>query len=57
MDYIVIYLSETDGNIVIERRNGQEIRDLAKEMSQEEIAILQGHITKNFDTKRDLSQL
>ena len=55
--YFVVLMRETDGDPEILRADGDFVRRIAADFGQEEIAILEGNLIKNFDTKMDLSKL
>jgi hypothetical protein len=58
--YIVVYLHETDGDIMVERKTGEEIRTFIKgrcQGFQEGITIIDGNLIKSENNKIDLSKL
>ncbi len=55
--YFVICIRETDSDPEILHLTGQSVRDLAKILGQESIAICEGNLIKGFDSKIDLGKL
>jgi shikimate kinase len=55
--YFVIYPIETDDDVIITSKTGSEIRELASKMFQQDFAIIEGRMIKNFGNKTDLSRL
>ncbi|KKM49044.1 hypothetical protein LCGC14_1557110 [marine sediment metagenome] len=54
--YFVIFKRETGGP-EIRFLGGQSVIEFAKVLGQESIAIFEGNIIKEFDSKMDLSKL
>ena len=56
--YLVAYLTETDGDIIIKRMTGEEIRSLTEDSSDQiGMAIIEGNLIKGLDSVIDLRQL
>lgn len=56
--YLVVQLTETDGDIVVERMTGEEIRSLTKDSSEQiGMAIIEGNLIKGLDSVIDLRHL
>jgi len=56
-EYFVFFLTETDGECMARRLGAQSTREFVEKHGQEDVAIVEGNIIKNFDTKIDLSKL
>jgi hypothetical protein len=57
-NYVVFYLAIQDDPPKIAVMNGEQIRQLVKELGgQEGIAIVDGVLIKQFDSNKDLSKL
>lgn len=56
--YLVVQLTETDGDIVIKRMTGEEIRSLTQDSSEQiGMAIIEGNLIKGLDSVIDLRHL
>lgn len=55
--YLVVYMTETDGEPVIKRMTKKEILDRFGKEQSEEIAIISGYVVKGFDKKLDVGRL
>ncbi len=55
--YFVVCMRETDGDPEVLHLASQSIRELAKALGQESIAIFEGNMIKGFDSKIDLGKL
>lgn len=55
--YLVVYMTETDGDPVIKRMNRTEIIKFCESVHSEEIAIISGYPVKAFGKKLDIGRL
>lgn len=56
--YLVVQLTETDGDIIVKRMTGEEIRSLTKDSSEQiGMAIIEGNLIKGLDSVIDLRHL
>lgn len=55
--YLVVYLSETDGDINIHTMSAMQILRLAKSTDQRDMAIIEGNLIKTFGSLIDTSKL
>lgn len=56
--YLVVHLTECDGDIVIKRMTGEEIRSLTGDSSEQiGVAIIEGNLIKGLDSVIDLKHL
>jgi len=56
-EYFVAVIRDTDGDPEVLRLGGQSIRELVKELGEYSIAIFDGNLIKDFDSKMDLTKL
>ena len=55
--YLVVYMTETDGEPVIKRMTRAEIIRFCESVSPEDIAIISGYPVKAFGKKLDIGRL
>lgn len=55
--YLVVYMTETDGEPVIKRMTKKEILSFCDNDASEGIAIISGYVVKGFDKKLDIGRL
>jgi len=50
-ELIIVYQKETDGEIVVEKRSIDEVKEIASKLDAGDYALLGGEIIKHFDGK------
>lgn len=53
----LVFIEQCDGDTLIKRMSGEEIRHDCLENGQEGIAIVYGELLKGFDNKTDITKL
>lgn len=56
--YILVYMKETDGDMIIETLTSKQIKDKVKNLDYSDYAIIDGDVLKSFNSKSfDLNRL
>ncbi len=56
--YILVYMKETDGDMMIETLTSKQIKDKVKNLDYSDYAIIDGDMLKSFNSKSfDLNRL
>ena len=56
--YILVYMKETDGDMMIETLTSKQIKDRVKNLDYSDYAIIDGDVLKSFNSKSfDLNRL
>jgi hypothetical protein len=56
--YILVYMKETDGDMMIETLTSKQIKDKIKNLDYSDYAIIDGDVLKSFNSKSfDLNRL
>jgi hypothetical protein len=56
--YILVYMKETDGDMMIETLTSKQIKDKVKNLDYSDYAIIDGDVLKSFNSKSfDLNRL
>jgi hypothetical protein len=56
--YILVYMKETDGEMMIETLTSKQIKDRVKNLDYSDYAIIDGDVLKSFNSKSfDLNRL
>jgi hypothetical protein len=56
--YLLVYMKETDGDMVIETLTSKQIKDKVKNLDYSDYAIIDGDVLKSFNSKSfDLNRL
>lgn len=48
---IIVYQLETDGEIIVEERTVDEVKEIASHLHEDDYALIGGEIIKDFDGK------
>lgn len=56
--YLLVYMKETDGDILIETLTSKQIKEKVKHLDYSDYAIIDGNVLKSFNSKSfDLNRL
>jgi hypothetical protein len=56
--YLLVYLKETDGDILIETLTSKQIKEKVKDLDYSDYAIIDGNVLKSFNSKSfDINRL
>jgi hypothetical protein len=56
--YLLVYMKETDGDILIETLTSKQIKEKVKDLDYSDYAIIDGNVLKSFNSKSfDLNRL